>query len=271
MTLRVLRNRIARAVFAARLALARRPLASWRAARTPNHGSPALTLVTVAFNNALVIDTQARLLRKWLTYPFRLVVVDNSPDRASRRAIRAVCLANSVEYLGLPRNPYTGRDPSFSHAEALNYTVRHLGGIDSGVAVGFLDHDVFPTAEVSLLEILGSTKAYGRQQTMEDGWYLWPGLMFLRTDSVDIRSLDFSPLRGRGDTGARLSEVLRHWSANDVRFTQSSVGEIEIDGRSEAYELHDAWAHSLSASGWRGAGTERNALVHALRKELDSR
>lgn len=259
------RRMAARAFFKMRLLWARRPLLRWLMDPFVRHGSPEhVVLITVAFNNAAAIEAQARLLAQNFADPYLHVVVDNSPDPAARRAIRDVCTRLSTEYLRLPRNPFTGRDPSFSHGEALNYSVSHMRRLDRSPAVGFLDHDVFPVARHSVLAILEGARAYGRRQNMTEGWYLWPGLCFFKRGAVDLADLDFRPLRGKGDTGARLYERdLKHWSASDVVFTKQ--GELELAKEQlPSIECHDGWAHTTSASGWRGKGTMQFDAIGAL-------
>lgn len=262
--LRSVRHLLARTLFNLRLSLARRPKLSWQLNPFVRNGSDDMVLVTVAFNNASAILAQAMLLAQNLDDPYQHVVVDNSPSREARRVIRDACRRHSSHYLRAPRSPYTGRDPSLSHAEALNYCVARMPRLDRSSVVGFLDHDIFPVTKHSVGAILAESKAYGRRQEMSGGWYLWPGLCFFKRGTVDLATLDFSPLRGVGDTGARLyDQYLRSWAVDDVVFTVEA--ELRLaNGELPPIELHDAWAHTTSASGWRGKGTMQVESIQAL-------
>lgn len=221
-------------------------------------------MVTVAFNNVEVIEAQARLVTEHVEDLFRLTVVDNSPSRNIRRRIRAACARQSVDYLRVPRNPYTGRDPSFSHGEALNYICHHLPSLERSEIIGFIDHDILPIGHTSITSHLADKRVYGRVIETPTGWHLWPGFLFVRTDGLRLRHLDFRPLHGVGDTGVRLFQSpTTGLEIDEVQQVHTSYKTVNAGDLSRSIELHDEWVHVVSASGWSGDGM-RNDLISAI-------
>jgi len=241
--------------------------------------SSALHLVSVAFNNPTIVDAQVRMIECSLAEEYTLTIADNSSARPARSAIRALCASRGIDYFPLPRNPYTGRDASRSHAEALNYVARHLPGLAEAAVVGFLDHDVFPTEGVAITNRIGPAGFYGRRKEGRDCWYLWPGLIFVRTGQVPLRSLDFRPVKDRGDTGAGIYfDIYQDLDPDSVTFCESTDRAEDIDGHRIDFEMHDEWIHTANGSYWKAqqnkdrkvvALLERNGLRDAARP-LDS-
>lgn len=217
----------------------------------------------MAFNNPVVVGLQDDLLRANLTDRYHWTVADNSSDRAARRSLRELCRARGIPYVGLPRSPFTGRDPSRSHAEALNFVARHLAGAVGAEVVGFLDHDVFPMRPTSVVERMGPAVAYGRPQERAGTPYLWPGLLFLRVNAVDLRRCDFHPWQG-GDTGAGLYPlVYRGLRPEQMTLTTSESHPLRGDG-TERYEIFDDWVHTMNASYWKPVAPKEDIVVDLL-------
>ena len=166
---------------------------------------PNLLLITIAYNRADMIGHQLRLLPKYLSDSFRHIVVDNSSDRSVRHKIERLCKERGVGYVSLPHNFYTYS--SNSHGLALNWVYRHLVLAINPQYVGFLDHDVFPIRNHSILEILASQPAYGPKEVRGNASYLWPGFSFYQTSLLMGKNVDFKPGVMNGaivDTGGML-------------------------------------------------------------------
>jgi len=227
-----------------------------------------LELITIAFNNELVIRLQCDTFHRHISDRYHWTVADNSPSRSCRRALRSFCRDNGVAYLPLPRNPYTGRDPSRSHAEALNYVVRHYAGATGAPVLGLLDHDVFPTAPSSPVSRLGAAAAYGRERVEQGTRYLWPGLLFLSRSAVDVAGLDFRPgPPGSGaDTGAGLAKSLFNSEAEHVIVLMSDRAFRLRSTDDEHYEMFDDWLHMVNASYWKTVSPKEADIVRLLQE-----
>lgn len=79
-----------------------------------------LDLVTIAFNNEIVIDYQIKLIRKYFSDDYQYTVVDNSSDESRQKRIETICVENGVNYLLPPQNPFYGQLGSPSHGITLN-------------------------------------------------------------------------------------------------------------------------------------------------------
>jgi len=151
-----------------------------------------LDLVSVAFNNESVIDAQIKLIKKYLTGPYRLTVADNSPDPKKRILIKAVCDGAGVGYISMPANPFSGRFGNWSHGLALNWVFKHYIFPRGANYFGFLDHDLFPVRSTAVIPILKKYSLAGAVHRRGDIWYLWPGCCFFRTELFRNKKFNFS-------------------------------------------------------------------------------
>src|ERR1043166_7342988 len=78
-----------------------------------------LHIISFTYNNELLIQHQRRLLDKYLTDRFVLVIADNSPDPAKRELIKKFCMQNNTGYISMPDNPYG--IGSNSHGVCINW------------------------------------------------------------------------------------------------------------------------------------------------------
>lgn len=215
-------------------------------------------LVTVAYNNVLVIKHQIRLLRKNLSDPFHLVIADNSPDLTASTCIETVCKENSVGYIKLPLNPYRHWQPtSLSHGVAINWVIRNYVRRAKPHIYGFLDHDMFPIRRTSLVERLRYQPYYGKKIISNSGsWYLWPGFTLINHDECERLKIKFNFMTDRKnllDTGgANWRAIFRKHNTSNFKFAACSlfrVGEGEILQR-DYVECIDDWVHTFNASYW---------------------
>jgi len=212
---------------------------------------PQLDLAVIGFENHQVLQTQIERLRRHLADDYRLTVFDNSPTATGRHRIRDLCRGEHVSYVGLPRNPHSGRDPSASHGLALNWAYARYLRPEGAPYIGVLDPDVFPARDTSVVSHLEHQPFYGARQDRGDRWYLWPGLAFFR--QADCPRLDFRPWAGL-DTGGRNWKVLfRHHGDAPVTLPEVSyLGPHPQPGTSP--EQIGDWIHTANSSGWRGSG-----------------
>lgn len=259
------RYRLGRIVFNVRLAWGRRPIRS-----SGVSASAPLHLLTIAFGNPKFTAAQLQMLRDCLLDEHTVTVADNSPVEADAAAIRETCRSMGVEYLRLHRNPYTGNDPSRSHAEAVRAALRHLHRRNRFAAtrvLGLLDHDIFPTTGTTVMDRMHDHVAYGTRRTGTDCWYLWPGLLFLDLATFPVETLDLSPVLGRGDTGCAM--YFRHLHAvadEQCAFTNAYWEPAVLTDGEVTLEWHDSWIHALNGSYWKAAVNKDDAIVEALQQ-----
>lgn len=141
-------------------------------------GQSSLDLVSIAFNNEIVITYQIKLLKKYLIDDFSYTVVDNSSKPDKQKLIAQICIDNGVNYLLPPSNPFLGEVGSGSHGATLNWAYNNFITHRKPQYFGFLDHDIFPVERTSILEKLHGVPIYGKIDVRGDKWYLWSGFSF---------------------------------------------------------------------------------------------
>lgn len=158
------------------------------------HSPESVDLITVAFNNAELIEIQEKFLKKHICDTYYHIVVDNSTDVAVREQIYNYCLDNNITYISLPYNWLNKIGGSYSHACALNYVYRHVVRKRKPYAFGQIDHDLFPVQKLSILEYLKDQPVYGPLRHREECWYLSAIMSFFRYEYVCDKKVDFMPV-----------------------------------------------------------------------------
>jgi hypothetical protein len=232
-------------------------------------GAPAaIDLATVSFNNAAVVQFQAKLLAKHLRDVYTYTVFDNSPPGPARNAIRAFCIDSGVSYVELPETPFAG-NPGMHHGAALNWICRrHFAGRQSPYA-GFLDHDIFPRRATSVVDRLGDAAMFGRIEERGDAWYLWPGFCFFSRERVRLDKLDFLPVGDLDTGGANWGKLYRRIDRASLPPLECSIDDLRPGGDKQAdmIEYVGDWIHTLNASAWKPLHGKM-ALVERLLHDL---
>lgn len=146
-------------------------------------------LVTIAYGDPQVISWQAPLVRHHVPHALH-IIADNSPDEGSSQAIAQIAGRQGIPYVRLPDNSW--HEGSRSHGLALNWVWYNLMCPGEPEAVGFLDHDLFPTAADDPFAPLATQDFFGAVRSAGPRWYLWAGFCMFRFDRMRNRLLDFS-------------------------------------------------------------------------------
>jgi hypothetical protein len=230
-----------------------------------------LDVVTVAFNNAALIEHQIRLLKDNLTDPHIYTVIDNSSRPEMRASIEALCARTGTAYVGLPANPFLGQ-PSLSHGAALNWTYRNYLLRRKARYWGSIDHDLFPVRRTSPVARLQACGLYGAPLRRGDTWYLWPGFCFFAAALTDGAAIDFMPGEGY-DTGATLWRDLYSRLPQSARPTvsQRPIRLREGDNYQSDYAAEiDEWLHMINGSNWAGT-PDKSDLFEVLLKQASNK
>lgn len=233
--------------------------------RTTSAAGRTLDIVTIAYNNTRVIEHQIRLIAEYVLDPCCYIVADNSPDVVTRAEMRELCARRGVSYIGLPKNPYSGRSPSRSHGLALNWVYRHYVSHRQTQYFGFIDHDIFPIRRTSVIDLLDRQKVYGLIQERDDRWYLWPGFSFFRYDYVKDKHLDFGPSIGLDTGGGNWASLYMYLDRSQLVIPTHSYRQIR-DGdspQSDWIEYVGDWLHIFNASGWKSVAG-KDILIEQL-------
>jgi hypothetical protein len=236
------------------------------ASNEPLRDSNGIDLVTVAFNNPVVIREQIRLLRKNLEDTHSYTVADHSPDAARSSEIRQLCAREEVPYLRLPASRGPAPDPSTSHGRALNWLLANYVGPRGADHFGFLDHDVFPIERTAVVPKLARFPVWGLVQERGERWYLWPGLSFFDARRFPAAQLDFLPGPGVDTGGRNWETVYSQLDRSEFEEPSRRVGRLregDEGAQSDNYEVIGDWLHTYNASHWKPA-KDRDHLVAEL-------
>lgn len=259
-----------------------------------------LGIVTIAFNNELVIKHQILLLRKYLVDSFEYTVVDNSQDEKKSKLIQQICHQNDTGYIKLPQNPLqyknAGLSPSWSNGMALNWAYHNYIRRRNYCHFGFIDHDVFPIRKTSIVEYLIRSPIYGLIQTRNNKWYLWPGFSFFRTESLKHKKINFSVMKGLDAGGGNWRSIYRKYNKESLPNIECYYADIkdliamerkdwhkhktvmELNYRnnpkapclvleSRLIEFMGDWMHTFNASNWLKT-KDASKMLTLLMKEI---
>lgn len=177
--------------------------------------SRVLNLFTIGFGRPDLLRHQHRLLDKHLVDAHELTVIDNTPDDG------APAMERMARTLGIGYMRAVSEERL--HNDALNFAA------DFADANGFrywmtLDHDVFPTEELRIVQHLDAIGFWGVGQLHAPTGmrYLWPGYCAFKRTWLDGQVPDFDGIRGLvkrddGDCGSMLAHLFtsEDWAAFD--------------------------------------------------------
>lgn len=236
--------------------------------------SPCVDVVTVAYNNDFVIAQQIRLVTKYFDEGMHYIVADNSSVAEKSEAIRTLCLDHNVSYVRLPKNRLGLISPSYSHAAALNWVYRKIIRKRRPEYFGFIDHDLFPVAPITITRLFALSPVYGYLRESGPYWYLWPGLCFFCYGYVSHHHVDFMPVKMGGhylDTGGGnwrgIYASLIKDASNEVQVEQVKLREgSNYYGDGIQYFDQRLWLHTINGSYWQNVPNKDDLIASILDK-----
>src|SRR3990167_4752300 len=161
-------------------------------------------VVIIAYNNPDLIYKQILCLKKFCKDNYELVVIDNSTEQEAIDAIAYKCQINNLRIIKTHASSKNGSD---SHSFAANLSYHKLK--DDFSYLFYVDHDLFPIKEFSVIEILKGKAMAGLGQQKNGNTYFWPGCVMWDNDIIQNceSKIDFSPTLGM-DTGGGLYKIM---------------------------------------------------------------
>ncbi len=232
-----------------------------------------ITAYTVGFNRPDLLQEQKRLIDKFCPEISGLCCIDNSNGHWPER-MELTCRVIGVGYAKTPEG-------KTEHPDALNY-IAQLEQKNQSPYWMTLDHDIFPTKPVTLIEKIDKAGFYGIGQTHPPTGkqYLWPGFCCFKRDWLNGRVPNFNGIRGvyrrlDGDCGSELWPLFSEADWKKLHRPSHGYGEIrpldEYGVQSSGYEIFDdSWIHFTNASHWKGVPMplDRDKLLRDLVKAL---
>lgn len=232
----------------------------------------SVDVVTIAFNNAKVIELHNQYVRKYLKGDVTHIVVDNSTNREESAKIREICETQKVGYVRLHKNRMGIFSGSYSHAVAVQWAYKHIVKPRGAWGFGFIDHDIFPVCDIDISEILEKQPVYGAQRKRNGMWYLSAIISFFRTSFVNERKFDFMPITLKGtyldSGGGNWVTLYKCLDESELRFmTNYTVNYKEGDNRhQDQLELFDEeqWVHTINGSYWKKVAVIKENIMSEL-------
>lgn len=236
----------------------------------------SLDIITVAFNNVELIQYQEQFLHRFIQDPYLHIVVDNSTDLKVREQLYQFCLENKIAYISLPKNFLNWVGGSYSHAAALNYTYKHIIQKRQPFAFGQIDHDLFPTRPISIINKLSKQPIYGPLRLRDQWWYLSAIMSFFQYDFVKDKRVDFMPVTpdkiyldsGGGNWYSLYSQLNRE----RIIFPNECIEPLRDGGNrhGDSLEFFDdkLWLHTINGSCWKKINNQSEKNNH-VREYLD--
>ena len=224
-----------------------------------------IEVFTFAFNRPDLLELQVDCLKKFLLNDFNVNVIHDTRNGHLVDEFNSVTRRISEKYQELIVYYYIhesseGLQSSEYHSEVLQWTYDKIVKRLEDRIVLFLDHDIFLTEDLNLVEELNDYDILGLLQEREHVKYVWPGLVAFKTSSfneinwkcgevegqkVDSGGGTHTILRDENirfkNTGATYPEVYKGIDLTDKSVTFGYNFELHFDGR---------FLHSRNACNW---------------------
>lgn len=225
-----------------------------------------LDIITIAFNNAKMIEYQILLIKKYLKDSHTHIIADNSNNQNFRQEIRNICLKHNILYVSIP---LIQLKPSWSHAAALHWVFNNIVLKRNSPYFGFIDHDIFPVEDTCIIKKIWNgvygrvIPPYGTNEISNNQpyWSLWGGFFFFKTSifyKISKYSFNFFPkvinqnlildtCGGLWDSVfSKLPRPNQLVNYEEVKIDPDHYENIQQD----AYEIIDEWIHFVNLSNW---------------------
>jgi glycosyltransferase involved in cell wall biosynthesis len=216
-----------------------------------------------------VINLQIACIRKFCKDEHRIIIVDNSSDRAAIDSITYhINQDQEISYLKTKATSHNGSD---SHAFAANLSYTFIKNKYDNLL--YLDHDCIPVKDFSVKEILGEKLfagiGHGKQKT-----YFWPGCFMFNNKDIDRSLVNFSPSHDLGlDTGGHTYQLIERYGIEKALFFDEQYVQNEHFSHSfyNFYTLinNGMFLHFVNASNWNQAENHEerlNSLINLTKK-----
>ena len=210
-------------------------------------------VVTVSFNQPEVIALQLEALGLTLEGGARVCVIDNSSNALARARIAAIAAQFGAIYIKAPWNPFSLFQGSLSHGSTLDWIAKHVIPVVSPRRLLLLDHDIIPTGPFSVGGFVGEQTAVGVEEVRAGMWYLWPGLLGLALDKVDLSTLSFMPYKELDTGGSLWPRLYKNLPEHDIRKVTNQEFQVAPGAlrQETSVDLMDGlWVHLVDGSGW---------------------
>lgn len=208
-----------------------------------------LAIVVITYNlPADIFLLQVAALKKFCKDDYELYVFDNSYKPEYAQAIVYHCTVNNINY---KKTNASSKDGSDSHSFAANLSYGLLKSKHNDFL--YLDHDLIPVKEFSVLEILKDKLLAGLGQGTTTK-YMWPGCVMFKAEEIGKELIDFSPSHTLViDTGGGTYKIIEKYGEGAcVFFNEEYMENPNYTGQYKFYSMinEGMFMHFVNSSGW---------------------
>lgn len=250
-----------------------------------------IDLITIAFNNSLVIDYQIKLIKKNIKGSYLHIICDNSNDFEKAIAIKNICKNNDITYIHVTIKKPSGY--SDSHGRALNWVWENII-LRRKNNFGFIDHDIFPIKNIDINSYLCDRDLYGFVRHANNIWWLWPAYSFFKYEYVKEIKLNFRKYKkfslfhykGADSGSGNWSVLYKNYDITKLFKVDSYYIDVlndcpprsimsgydsYIQTNLSQYMDNESWFHSICASEWSSNVAEKNLKIYKLLEDFLSK
>lgn len=235
----------------------------------------SIDIYITTFGNDWFIDYQIKTLRRFMTPPYNIIVVDTNqnlnPEISAK--VKETCIREGAIYLKAPDNHYQEPfffDSTMKLGTTLSWLFHKVVKKRRPTYFGFLDHDCFLFRHFDPCPYLDEKGMYGTVSRNLPKWNLHVIANFFKLDAVSHLPLDFrASYAHQLDTGgANFNVIYQHKKMEDymlphfgVRYTPEDICRKDAV---QHYEIIDnKWFHVAATSHDQLVGDGEKKLLYA--------
>ena len=202
-----------------------------------------ISIFSFAVNDLFPLDIVHRQFTKYIEEDFDFILFNDAFDSQMEQNINTIAQYNKINYVRVPQNIHSSRNPSIEYANTLNWAVQDYA-INNGCDIIVLMHcDVFPIYKTSILNIIEDNIVASTIESKvladETIHYFYPAFTIINMKLLkNANELDFG-LEAGLDCGGKTKEFIKnnklvkfigsHQTSNIVsNSTGKSFSEIDL-------------------------------------------
>lgn len=206
---------------------------------------------------------QIAAIKKFCTDDYEIEIFDNSSRLKFSEDIKYHSKLLGLQYTKTFSSSQNGSE---SHSFAANFSYQKIK--NNYQYLFFMDHDLIPVKEFSVVQILGDKIIAGIGQGAKKK-YLWPGCVMWNADKIDKNIIDFSFSHDLGlDTGGLLYKVIEQYGEDNCIFFDEAYYQnpyfVHPQYGHYTMIMDEVFCHFTNASNWFGADRHEERINSLL-------
>lgn len=184
-----------------------------------------IIIYSFAVNAVFPIDIVYRQYKKYIKDDFEFILFNDAMDAQTEKDINTIAGCNKIKCVRVPQHIHKTQNPSEAYAATLNWAVQEYAVENNHETIMLAHTDVFPIANVSIEEVLGSNIAASTTEFKilngEGIIYFYPALTIINMKLLNnVSEMDFGLEPGL-DTGGKTKTFVKNNPGN-VKFLENS-------------------------------------------------